>query len=141
MRLKTEWENIPRHLQHTPPVNPPHQPPPPANCREFFCDGSFSQNLPRAGYGIIIKDPHGVVVAGYEGTLVCSSPIVAEAQALLLSIRMAVGSGEETSVKTDCLDLVSALKNSSASWPMAPRHVHSPSWEPSSQSLLYPPVL
>ncbi|CAN1143068.1 hypothetical protein LINPERHAP2_LOCUS13407, partial [Linum perenne] len=89
---------------------------PPGNCTEILCDGSFSQNLPKAGYGIIIKDRHGAVEAGYAGTLVWSSPIVAEAKPLLIGIRMAVLSGEETCVKTDCLDLVVALGKSPTDW-------------------------
>ncbi|CAN1127224.1 hypothetical protein LINPERHAP2_LOCUS3898 [Linum perenne] len=64
-----------------------------------------------------MKDHHGAVVAGYAGNLVCSSPIVAEAKALLFGIRLAVQSGEETTVKADCLDLVDALRKSSSAWP------------------------
>ncbi|CAN1152736.1 hypothetical protein LINPERHAP2_LOCUS18947, partial [Linum perenne] len=81
------------------------------------CDGSFSQNLPRAGYEIIIKDPHGAAVAGYASTLVCSSPIVAEEKALLIGINMTIFWGEETIVKSDCVDLVDALRKPPSSWP------------------------
>ncbi|CAN1178375.1 hypothetical protein LINPERHAP2_LOCUS33633 [Linum perenne] len=64
-----------------------------------------------------MKDRHGVVVAGYAGTLVCSSPIVAEAKGLLEGIRIAASSGGETVVKTDCLDLVNALRKNPTCWP------------------------
>ncbi|CAN1128054.1 hypothetical protein LINPERHAP2_LOCUS4390 [Linum perenne] len=77
----------------------------------------FTQNLPRVGYGIVIKDSHGAVVTGYAGTLICSSLIVAEAKTLLLGIRTASASGEGTIVKTNCLDLVDALRRPPPSWP------------------------
>ncbi|CAN1120446.1 hypothetical protein LINPERHAP2_LOCUS200 [Linum perenne] len=117
VRLQTDWERVQNQTNHsTPPLR--HQPPPPpASCREILCDGAFSQNLPRAGYGIVIRDSHGAVVAGYAGTLVCSSPIVAEAKALLLGISTASASDEETIVKTDCLELVDALRKPSSAWP------------------------
>ncbi|CAN1132521.1 hypothetical protein LINPERHAP2_LOCUS7081, partial [Linum perenne] len=92
-------------------------PPPPTSCREILCDGSFSQNLPRASYGIVIKVPDGAVVVEYAGTLICSSPIVAEAKALLFGTNMAIASGEETIVKSDCLELVDALRKPPFSWP------------------------
>ncbi|CAN1146903.1 hypothetical protein LINPERHAP2_LOCUS15547, partial [Linum perenne] len=48
---------------------------------------------------------------------VCSSPIAEEAKALLLGISTAITTGEETIVKTDCLDLVYALKKPPSAWP------------------------
>ncbi|CAN1170907.1 hypothetical protein LINPERPRIM_LOCUS7684, partial [Linum perenne] len=40
-----------------------------------------------------------------------------QAKALLLGIRLAVRSRQETLVKTDCLDLVNALRNPQSLWP------------------------
>ncbi|CAN1139003.1 hypothetical protein LINPERHAP2_LOCUS11004, partial [Linum perenne] len=70
----------------------PDPPPGFSLVREILCDGSFEDDRPLAGYGIIIKDSHLLVVDGYAGTLVCSSPIVAEAKALLTAISMATAS-------------------------------------------------
>ncbi|CAN1176715.1 hypothetical protein LINPERHAP2_LOCUS32689, partial [Linum perenne] len=57
------------------------------------------------------------VIEGYSGTLVCSSPIVVEAKALHTAINLAVASGFPTPVKTDCLNLVDALRRKPSLWP------------------------
>ncbi|CAN1226955.1 hypothetical protein LINGRAPRIM_LOCUS1126 [Linum grandiflorum] len=78
--------------------------------QEIHCDGSFSQSSSAAGYGIVITDTHGQVTNGYSGTLVCASPVVVEAKALLEAIKNAPDSGIPTSVRTDCLSLVDGLR-------------------------------
>ncbi|CAN1179513.1 hypothetical protein LINPERHAP2_LOCUS34238 [Linum perenne] len=95
------------------PTPPPHS----AHEREILCDGSFSQSSPLAGYGIIIKDSHGRIIDGNSGTLVCSFPIVAEAKALHTAIGQAVATGLPTVIKTDCLNLVDALRRDPTVWP------------------------
>ncbi|CAN1268433.1 hypothetical protein LINPERPRIM_LOCUS13168 [Linum perenne] len=69
----------------------------------MFCDGSFSTVT--------------TIVDGKAGTLVCASPIVAEAKTLLEVIKKPADLGGAWCIKTDCLNLVDALRKSPSFWP------------------------
>ncbi|CAN1188801.1 hypothetical protein LINPERHAP2_LOCUS39547 [Linum perenne] len=116
-RLRAEWGSTPRQSTPIPSAAPPQPPPPPAPDREILCDGSFPYNNHEAGYGVIVRDSHGEVVDGYAGTLSCSSPLVAEARALLEATRRAATIPGTSCIKTDCLTLVNALRKGPTIWP------------------------
>ncbi|CAN1168906.1 hypothetical protein LINPERHAP2_LOCUS28101 [Linum perenne] len=85
--------------------------------QQIFCDGSFIVGSGVAGYGVVCINSQGQVTNGKAGTLVCSSSIVAEAKALLEALSMASASRVPTIVKSDCLNLVEALRDFRIAWP------------------------
>ncbi|CAN1191130.1 hypothetical protein LINPERPRIM_LOCUS39749, partial [Linum perenne] len=85
--------------------------------RVFLCDGSFRSDVQQAGYGVIIKDHHGHVVDGKAGKFLCRAPIVAEARALQVAVSEAVIFPGSSLIVTDCLTLVTALKQKVEDWP------------------------
>ncbi|CAN0914648.1 Putative ribonuclease H protein At1g65750 [Linum grandiflorum] len=106
------------HSPHPARPNPVLNPPPPVGDHQsIYCDGSFDQASPVAGYGIVIIDSHGQVTGGRAGKILCSSALVAEAKAILDSLRLATESSCRTIVKSDCLVLVDALRNTREKWP------------------------
>ncbi|CAN0824796.1 hypothetical protein LINGRAPRIM_LOCUS1813, partial [Linum grandiflorum] len=84
---------------------------------EIFCDGSYIENDHVAAFGVIIKDSQGRVCNGVSGQVLCSSPIMAEAKALLTTVEFAEDSGLRTIIKSDCLTLILALNGSMEVWP------------------------
>ncbi|CAN1833195.1 Putative ribonuclease H protein At1g65750 [Linum perenne] len=98
--------------------NPILSPPPRDNFhQQIFCDGSFTNDSVEAGYGVVVINSHGQVIGGKAGSLSCSSSIVAEAKAILVAIQTAVALEGPTIIKSDCLDLVSALRDFRIAWP------------------------
>ncbi|CAN1174006.1 hypothetical protein LINPERHAP2_LOCUS31024 [Linum perenne] len=95
-----------------------HCPPPGLGIQQqFFCDGSFITESTAAGYGVVVINAHGHVIDGVAGTLLCSSSIVAEAKAILVAIQAAVSYDGPSVIKSDCLNLVSALRDFRIAWP------------------------
>ncbi|CAN0830334.1 Putative ribonuclease H protein At1g65750 [Linum grandiflorum] len=118
-----EWGHIRDHpLQTQQPLparpNPVLNPPPQERAHQsIYCDGSFDQVSPVAGFGIIIIDSHGHVTGGRAGKLLCSSAIVSEAKAIFDAMRIASESTIRTIIKSDCLVLVDALRSPREKWP------------------------
>ncbi|CAL1371095.1 unnamed protein product [Linum trigynum] len=92
----TAWNSCPKVPRQLPP--PPNQPrairshllPPPSNPNlVIHCDGLFLHDSQKATYGIVVFDSHGDICDGKADTILCSSPIEAEAKALLEAVRYA----------------------------------------------------
>ncbi|CAN1189143.1 hypothetical protein LINPERHAP2_LOCUS39718 [Linum perenne] len=119
-QLEADWRSVGPSTDHelsTPQRPQPNPPPVSGHLQEIMCDGSFSHESALAGYGVIIKDSHGRFVNGCAGAFPASSPIVAEARAMLEAVRLAVVSGQPSRIKSDCLTLVDALRHPNSSWP------------------------
>ncbi|CAN1165788.1 Transposon TX1 uncharacterized 149 kDa protein [Linum perenne] len=84
---------------------------------KIFCDGSFDQNSPVAGYGVVCIDHHGQILDGKADRFLCSSALVAEAKALLEAIRMATNSRAHSMIHSDSQLLVKALQEPKEKWP------------------------
>ncbi|CAN1181362.1 hypothetical protein LINPERHAP2_LOCUS35339, partial [Linum perenne] len=95
--------------------NPPHQSScPPSRIADLVihCNGSFEKDSLKAAYGVVMTNNHGQVCDGRSGTFFCSSPIVAEAKAILEAVILASERHVSTMVLSDCLTLVNVLNDS-----------------------------
>ncbi|CAN1815382.1 hypothetical protein LINPERHAP1_LOCUS27430, partial [Linum perenne] len=92
-------------------------PPPHTSDLEVYCDGSFLEDPQKAGFGVILMNTGGQICDGRAGTLVCSSPIVSEARALLEAVSLARLSPVRCTVFSDCLTLVNCVSSPSCRWP------------------------
>ncbi|CAN1762004.1 hypothetical protein LINPERHAP1_LOCUS8157 [Linum perenne] len=84
---------------------------------KVYCDGSFQYDPHQAAYGIVIKNAVGQVVDGRAGRFLCSSPIVAEARALLEAVTFASTSVSRCDIFSDCITLVTNIKTQKHKWP------------------------
>ncbi|CAN1152069.1 Putative ribonuclease H protein At1g65750 [Linum perenne] len=109
MHMSLARSSITRSIPSPPPLASTHQ--------EIFCDGSFDQNSSTAGYGVIVRNPHGQVIDGKAGKLLCSSALVAEAKAVLEALRLAERSNIQSYVRSDSLVIVNALRGEKERWP------------------------
>ncbi|CAN1250765.1 Putative ribonuclease H protein At1g65750 [Linum perenne] len=124
-RLMEEWRPIRQvtpNDQHPPAQRPmatsiPNPPPVPPMHQKIFCDGSFDQNSSEAGYGVVMKNPHGAVIDGRAGKFTCSSAMVAEAKALLEACKLATTSPSHSIISSDCQGLTLALRGPESEWP------------------------
>ncbi|CAN1817880.1 LINE-1 retrotransposable element ORF2 protein [Linum perenne] len=122
-RLVEEWKsikNMPTNSSGIRPLDPETiLRPPPGDSRhhQIRCDGSFISESVEAGYGVVVTNAHGQVIEGKAGTLFCSSSMVAEAKALMVAVQCAMSYEGPTIIKSDCLNLVSALRDFRIAWP------------------------
>ncbi|CAN1188941.1 hypothetical protein LINPERHAP2_LOCUS39615 [Linum perenne] len=65
-------------------------PPPTESSLDIYCDGSFLHETRMAAYGIVITDTHGFVIEGKADPTLVSSPVAAEASAILEAISLAL---------------------------------------------------
>ncbi|CAN1172064.1 hypothetical protein LINPERHAP2_LOCUS29957, partial [Linum perenne] len=84
--------------------------------QQIFCDDSFINESIATGYGVVIINPNGQVTYGKAGTILCSSPMVAESKALLVANHDA-SSGVPSCIKSVCLYLMVALSKPTKKWP------------------------
>ncbi|CAL1376403.1 unnamed protein product [Linum trigynum] len=84
---------------------------------EIHCDGSFISKSQPAAYGVVAVNHHGQVCDGGAETLLCSTPIEAEARALLKGLKLAQEYGSECIVQSDCQVLVKDLGKGKSRWP------------------------
>ncbi|CAN1312478.1 hypothetical protein LINPERPRIM_LOCUS28651 [Linum perenne] len=66
---------------------------------------------------LVIVNTSGNICDGRAGTMICSSPIVAEARAMLEAVALASTYPASSTVFSDCLNLVSCLKGPPCLWP------------------------
>ncbi|CAL1398685.1 unnamed protein product [Linum trigynum] len=120
----TEWTSCPR--SPPPSFTSPTQlrgtqhttsPPPSNHSLVIHCDGSFLSDSQTAAYGVVVVNHHGQVCDGRAETLLCSTPIEAEAKALLEGLKLAQEYGSECTVQSDCQMLVNALNHNQSRWP------------------------
>ncbi|CAN1153017.1 hypothetical protein LINPERHAP2_LOCUS19121 [Linum perenne] len=64
-----------------------------------------------------MTNSHGQVCDGRSGTLICSSAVVAEANALLEALKLASSRQVLTTIMSDSLSLVTLLNNRLLPWP------------------------
>ncbi|CAN1170982.1 hypothetical protein LINPERHAP2_LOCUS29301, partial [Linum perenne] len=76
----------------------------------FVVDGSFQEDIQTAGVGVIVFDSEGHAIDGRAGQLFCRTPSVAEAYAVLTAVQVARDMNMQVVVKTDCLEVVQAMK-------------------------------
>ncbi|CAN1818491.1 hypothetical protein LINPERHAP1_LOCUS28393 [Linum perenne] len=103
-----------------PPLDPPHPEPPPlpsTSLLQVYCDGSFQRDPQKAAYGVVMMNTAGDAQDGRAGRFICSTPIVAEARALLEAVSLASSYRGPCMVFSDCLILVNCLKTSPNRWP------------------------
>ncbi|CAN1806173.1 hypothetical protein LINPERHAP1_LOCUS24582 [Linum perenne] len=94
------------------PLTPPHlndNPLPRTMTLRVHCDGSFLEGPQTAAYGVVVTSSMGQICDGRAGNFVCSSPIVAEAKALLEAVSYAARSPHQCMVFSDCLTLINCL--------------------------------
>ncbi|CAI0429846.1 unnamed protein product [Linum tenue] len=92
--------------------------PPPSNpIKRIHCDGSFDNDSHEAAIGIVITNAHGQICDGRAGRVICSSPIEAEAHALLEACSLAKLDSSSTIIFSNCKSLVDALSGEPSSWP------------------------
>ncbi|CAN0913051.1 hypothetical protein LINGRAPRIM_LOCUS315 [Linum grandiflorum] len=63
--------------------------------RRLLCDGSFQEDIHKAGIGAISVNPEGHVVDGVVGNFFCRTPIIGEARAVYAACVMAAQEGGE----------------------------------------------
>ncbi|CAN0919749.1 hypothetical protein LINGRAHAP2_LOCUS31638 [Linum grandiflorum] len=83
----------------------------------IYCDGSFTSDSQKAGYGIIITNSNGHIIDGKAGSFLCNSAIGSEAVAIMHSIEYAKSFGTRTIIRTDCQKLVHAIYDTKHRWP------------------------
>ncbi|CAN1761143.1 hypothetical protein LINPERHAP1_LOCUS32523 [Linum perenne] len=94
------------------PLNAPHpnnNPPPHTPSLRVYCDGSFLEGPQKAAYGVVILNTLGHVCDGRAGRVLCSSPMAAEARALLEAVSMVNRTPVPCTIYSDCLNLVNCL--------------------------------
>ncbi|CAN1189079.1 hypothetical protein LINPERHAP2_LOCUS39703 [Linum perenne] len=74
------------------------------------CDGSFQADSHRAGLGVVAINSEGHAADGRAGAFFCRTPCVAEAYAVLTAARMASDLGGQVVIKSDCLEVVNAVR-------------------------------
>ncbi|CAN0923137.1 hypothetical protein LINGRAHAP2_LOCUS33423, partial [Linum grandiflorum] len=84
--------------------------------RIFSTSRKFSVTV-RTLKRVIVKDSQGRVCNGVSGQVLYSSPIMAEAKALLTAVEFAEDFGLRTIIKSDCLTLILALNGRMEVWP------------------------
>ncbi|CAN1142947.1 hypothetical protein LINPERHAP2_LOCUS13355, partial [Linum perenne] len=85
--------------------------------RKLLCDGSFQDDVQKAGIGVIMFNSEGHAIDGVAGSFFCRAPIVAEAYALLSAVRLACRENLSAIILSDCQQLTSALRGHHSSWP------------------------
>ncbi|CAN1844822.1 hypothetical protein LINPERHAP1_LOCUS37605 [Linum perenne] len=116
----TSATNInPNFIPPVPPIhNHPRQfPPPGIPHRNIHCDGSFLNESQKAGYDIVVSNAEGKVTDGRAGTFHCSYALVAEAKAIYEAAHLAESSDQVTTIFSDCLNLVNAIRGPKSRWP------------------------
>ncbi|CAL1414974.1 unnamed protein product [Linum trigynum] len=91
--------------------------PPGPFCKVVHCDGSFVSDAQVAAYGIAIANSHGQVIDGKAERFFCSSPLQAEAFAILNAVIWAAQDPVPTCVRSDCQRLTNALRQDPSLWP------------------------
>ncbi|CAL1384323.1 unnamed protein product [Linum trigynum] len=91
--------------------------PPGPYSKVVHCDGSFVSDAQVAAYGIAIANSHGQVIDGKAERFFCSSPIQAEAVAILNAVILAALDPVPTCVRSDCQRLTIALTQDPSLWP------------------------
>ncbi|CAN1318107.1 LINE-1 retrotransposable element ORF2 protein [Linum perenne] len=74
----------------------------------FLCDGSYKEDVQKAGIGVISVNPEGRVVDGVAHRILCRRPIVAEAYAVLTACRLAARERVRSEIWSDCQQVVRA---------------------------------
>ncbi|CAN1169345.1 hypothetical protein LINPERHAP2_LOCUS28375 [Linum perenne] len=102
---------------------PPPPPPPPSSTAlqtddgqlpldvslTIQCDGSFQEDIQKAGLGVIVSDPNGHIIDGRAGSFFCRTPSVAEAFAVLNTVKLAQNLNMQVLIKSDCREVIDAL--------------------------------
>ncbi|CAL1404768.1 unnamed protein product [Linum trigynum] len=91
--------------------------PPGPFSKVVHCDGSFVSDAQVAAYGIAIANSHGQVIDGRAERFFCSSPIQAEAFAILNAVILAARDPVPTCIRSDCQRLTIALRQDPSLWP------------------------
>ncbi|CAN1325525.1 LINE-1 reverse transcriptase homolog [Linum perenne] len=114
------WENLktPRPSANPSPstINEGSDPLPTSHRKVILCDGSFQQDVQKAGIGVVMFASEGHKIDGTAGHFFCRTPGVAEAYAILAAARMASRENEHVIIKSDCLEVINALATRSE-WP------------------------
>ncbi|CAL1404087.1 unnamed protein product [Linum trigynum] len=97
--------------------HPSTNPPPSSHSIVIQCDGSFFSDPQSAAYGVVVVNHHGQVSDGRAENILCSTPMEAEAKALLEGIKLAQEYGSVCTVQSDCQMLVKALNHNQSRWP------------------------
>ncbi|CAN1269326.1 LINE-1 retrotransposable element ORF2 protein [Linum perenne] len=81
------------------------------------CDGSYQEDIHKAGIGVIAFDSEGHAFDGRAGSLFCRTPSVAEAYAVLAAVQMAKEMGREVQIMSDCIEVTNAVQCPQEDWP------------------------
>ncbi|CAL1373914.1 unnamed protein product [Linum trigynum] len=111
--------NPPPVPSFTQPRNIPPQscPPPLYPQKRIFCDGSFDHMTQEAAFGVVITNSNGQICDGKAGRISCSSPIEAEAHAILEVCHCALENPSPSVIMSDGKIRVDALNGEPADWP------------------------
>lgn len=86
--------------------------PPCEGCLKVNVDGSFKEQKQLAGFGVVVRNAHGILVDGCCGSMKAASSFAAEALGMRRACQLIVDAGWKfVVIESDCLTLIDAVNN------------------------------